>query len=175
MKTTLLLVFAAAIGFAAGWTIISKRQAARHAAAMAQAQAAWDAERAALEESIDAARARVPFVVPPATAPTAAVTSRPTPTELIAKLQTLRGGNPRQLREAVYWLAELAQHGPAALPVIREFLGRNQDIDFDTASFTQNKNLREVPLEFALPPSLRFGLFDVLRQIGGEHAEQILA
>src|SRR5215210_2955176 len=98
MKTTLLLVFAAAIGFAAGWTIISKRQAARHAAAMAQAQAAWDAERAALEESIDAARARVPFVVPPATAPTAAVTSG-TPTELIAKLQTLRGGNPRQLRE----------------------------------------------------------------------------
>jgi hypothetical protein len=175
MKTTLLLVLAAAIGFAAGSIILSKRQVARHAAAMAQAQAAWDAEKSALEESIEAARERVRFVVPPPSATTASVPSRPTPSEIIAKLRTLRGGSPKQLREAVYWLAELTQQGATALPAIREFLGRNQDIDFDTATFTQNKNLREVPLEFALPPSLRFGLFDVVRQIGGPDAEEILA
>jgi hypothetical protein len=39
------------------------------------------------------------------------------------------------------------------------------------------KGSREVRvgLDFVVPPSLRFGLFDVLRQIGGAEAEQLLA
>lgn len=176
MKTTLLLVFAAAVGFAAGSFIISKRDAARHAAILAEQQGAWNSEKAALEDALDALRSRrvetpspaLPAVTPPAQ-------TRPTPTEIIAKLQTLKGGNPRQLREASYLLTELAQSGRTALPAIREFLARNQDLDLDTATFAQNKNAREVPLDFALPPSLRFGLFDVLRQIGSPDAEQILA
>ncbi len=177
MKTALLLVLAAALGFGASSVIISKRQAAKEAAAFAQERAAWNAEKVELEQELDAARARAaaaasaPVAVPAAPAgPT-----RPGPAEILGKLQTLRGGSPRQLREAAYWLAELTQHGPAALPHIREFLARNQDIDLDTATFTQNKLIREVPLEFALPPSLRFGLFDVVRQIGGADAERILA
>ena len=145
---------------------------------MAEQRAAWDSERATLEQELEAARARAaamaaaPVAIPTVPAPAPV---RLGPAEILGKLQILRGGNPRQLREAVYWLAELTQHGPGALPAIREFLARNQDIDLDTATFTQNKSVREVPLDFALPPSLRFGLFDVVRQVGGAEAERILA
>jgi hypothetical protein len=175
MKTAFSVVLAvAAIAFAAGSIIISKRQADRHAAQLAEERALWAAEKAALEEALDTARARAatttaPFVIPTTPAP---VSTRLSPTEIISKLQTIRGGSPRQLREAVYWLTELTQHGTAALPPIREFLARNQDFDLDVAGFSQGRILS---LNFVLPPSLRFGLFDVLRQIGGDEAEQILA
>ncbi|HKQ36635.1 MAG TPA: hypothetical protein VJ063_01080 [Verrucomicrobiae bacterium] len=178
MKTALLVVLAAAVGFAAGFVIISKRHAARHAALLAEQRAAWENEKAVLEQELDAARARMPAlasVTVPASVTGDAVPARPGPAEILGKLQALRGRGPRQLREAAYWLTELTQRGTAALPAIRDFLARNQDIDFDTASFTQNKSVREVPLDFALPPSLRFGLFDVVRQIGGTDAERILA
>ena len=178
MKTALLLIVAAAVGFAVGSLIISKREASKHAAALAQERAVWNTEKAALEQELEAARARAASLASaplPVPAPAAAAPTRLGPAEILSKLQTLRGGSPRQLREAVYWLGELAQHGPSSLPHIREFLARNQDIDLDTVTFTQNKLLREVPLEFALPPSLRFGLFDVVRQIGSTDAERILA
>jgi hypothetical protein len=175
MKTALLLVLAAGVGFATGWVIIAKRDAVRHGVAMAEQQAAFNSEKAALEEALDAARARRPSIPAPTPTPSAPAPARPTPAEIIAKLQTFKGANPRTLREAVYWLTELAQNGPSALPVIREFLARNQDLDWDTASFAQGRTTRDVPLDFALPPSLRFGLFDVVRQIGGPDAEQILA
>jgi hypothetical protein len=175
MKTALLLVLAAGVGFATGWVIIAKRDAVRHGVAMAGQQAAFNSEKAALEEALDAARARRPSIPAPTPTPSAPVPARPTPAEIIAKLQTLKGPGPRTLGEAVYWLTELAQNGPSALPAIREFLASNQDLDWDTASFTQGRTPREVPLDFALPPSLRFGLFDVVRQIGGPDAEQILA
>jgi len=175
MKTALLLVLAAGVGFAAGWVIISKRDAMRHAVALAEQQAAFNSEKAALEEALEAARARRAPAPTPVMTSSAPVPARPTPVEIVAKLQTLKGSSPRTLREAVYWLTELAQSGPPALPAIREFLARNQDLDWDTAAFAQGRNVREVPLDFALPPSLRFGLFDVLRQIGGAEAEQILA
>jgi hypothetical protein len=174
MKTALLLVLAAGVGFAAGAFIISKREALRHASALAESRAAWDAEKAALEEALDAARAQRPAAPPPLVIEAPAGPVRLSPAEIIGKLRALRGSGPRTLRESVYWLAELVQAGQSALPAIREFLARNEDLDLDTASFAQGRGTREVPLEFALPPSLRFGLFDVLRQIGGDEAEQIL-
>jgi hypothetical protein len=176
MKTALLLVVAAGVGFAAGAFIIAKRDAVRHAVDLAKHQAEWDRDKAALEEALEAARVQRPApTAAPAVIPTPQAPGRLTPVEIIAKLQTLKGGSPRNLRTAVYWLAELAERGPSALPAIREFLARNEDLDLDAASFAQGKSSREVPLDFALPPSLRFGLFDVLRQIGGDEAEAILA
>lgn len=173
MKTAFLLVLALGVGFAAGSFFISKHQAARHADALA----AWEKEKAALQDDLEAARRRVPdqVIVPNAPIVTPVSVQRQ-PEEIMATLQALRGNNARTLREAVYWLVELAHAGPAALPVIREFLGRNQDIDLDTAGAALGKTWREVPPpDFAVPPSLRFGLFSVLRQIGGPEAEQILA
>lgn len=175
MKTALLVILAAGVGFAAAAFIVSKRNAARYAAELAEQQAAWQAEKAALEDALEAARIRpaaTPFVVP--ATPAAGGPARPGPAEIIARLQTLKGGgSTRNLRESVYWLAELVQIGPAALPAIREFLARSEDLDLE-ATLNKSREVR-VPLDFVLPPSLRFGLFDVLRQIGGAQAEQILA
>jgi hypothetical protein len=63
------------------------------------------------------------------------------------------------------------------LPAIREFLARNVDTEFDTASFQGRAGTRDgkLPGDFVLPPSLRMGLFDVVRRIGGADAENLLA
>src|SRR5687768_6780261 len=175
MKTALLVILAAGEGFAAAGFIVSKRNATRYAAELAEQQAVWQAEKAALEDALEAARTRpvpAPFVAPANAAPAGPV--RPGPAEIIARLQTLKGGgSTRNLRESVYWLAELVQIGPASLPAIREFLARSEDLDLEAAG-NRRGDIR-VPLDFVLAPSLRFGLFDVLRQIGGAQAEQILA
>ena len=70
----------------------------------------------------------------------------------------------------------MSQAGPAALPAIGEYLARNQDLDLDTSWF-QSRAARggNLPGDFLLPPSLRFGLFEVARQIGGADAEKLLS
>jgi len=78
------------------------------------------------------------------------------------------------LRQAIYWLEDLISAGPAALPAIGEFLARNEDIDF--GALNAGKGGRgDVPIDFVVPPSLRFGLLDVVKQIGGAEAEKLLA
>lgn len=180
MKGLLPHVLVAGAGFVAASLIVSHQQVARHAAQLARQQALWQAEKADLESALEAAqasRAVQPVMVAPAVQP--AAPARPSPKEIIAKLQDLRmvpGENSVPvLRQAVYWLEELAQAGPAGFPAIREFLGRYQDVDLDTSLF-QGRGARDrVPVDFILPPSLRFGLFDVLRRMGGAEAATLLA
>ena len=158
-----------------------KIQAARHAAQLAARQAGWEAERAELQAALELARNRT---APPAPLPNTPVTpatvvpSRLSPEEIIVRLQTLRvspGVSAAPvLRQAVYLLEELTRSGPKALPPIREFLARYQDAELDPSQLP-GRGARDWPLEFALPPSLRFGLFDVVRRIGGLGAEEILA
>src|SRR6185436_3272044 len=79
----------------------------------------------------------------------------------------------RALRQAVHDLEELIAAGSKALPAIREFFARNEDIDFAPTPTKGGKGA--VPDDFILPPSLRFGLLDVVKQIGGADAEKVLA
>ena len=134
-----------------------------------------------LEASLADAQARArSFSVPvasPALAPP--VQTRSSPEDILKRLQALRPQNatvnPLQMREAVYLLEELARAGPAALPAIREFLLRYEDMEFET-TWAQSRTARngKLPGEFVLPPSLRLGLFDVVRRIGGHDAEKLL-
>jgi hypothetical protein len=183
VKILLAFVLAAVVGVGAGWLIASHRLAGRHAAQLAEQEAAWQAERADLEAELERAREQArlsstPLVVP---APTAATADRRlSPQEILLKLQSLGGTpgavSPATLRQAIYWLEELTQTGASALPVIGEFLARNEDFDLDTSQFQGRSGFRDrVPLDFAAPPSLRLGLFDVVRRIGGPEAEAILA
>jgi hypothetical protein len=181
MKRLLGLVLVAGIAFAAGSWMTARREISRYAAQSAQQQAAWESERAELESALQRARESAVVRPVPSREPSARTTSnsRPSPTELIARLQTLRipaGSNPAPiLREAVYCLEELRQAGTSALAPIREFLARYEDVELETSQL-QTRNARDrVPLEFALPPSLRLGLFGVVRRIGGAEAESILA
>lgn len=182
MKRALGLLLVVATAFSLASVIVSKRQATLYAARLAEQQARWQSEKAlleaALENAIDQARrAPTPVVVPspaPAVAP-----ARLSPKEIIARLQALRvapgSSSAPVLRQVVYWLEELMQTGPAALPAIREFLARYEDVELDTSQLQSRAARERLPLEFALPPSLRIGLFGVLRSIGGAEAEKILA
>jgi hypothetical protein len=183
MKKILAVVLAGGVGVALGSLIVSHWLTARQAAELARQQAAWQAEKATLEAALeDAKTARPKVVAIPRTPPLAATPVAPaklSPSEIVAKLRALRptpGRQTRTIRQALYWLEDLIAAGPAALPAIREFLARNEDVDLDFAS-PQSKGGRSgnVPNEFILPPSLRFGLFDVVKQIGGTEAEKLLA
>ncbi|MEO5802853.1 MAG: hypothetical protein ABIR24_04935, partial [Verrucomicrobiota bacterium] len=74
--------------------------------------------------------------------------------------------------------------GSAAVPDIREFLAKNSDLDYsverasgsdtDRRSWTPPWQRSNPPTEFTLPPSLRIGLFDVLKDIGTADAEKLM-
>lgn len=74
----------------------------------------------------------------------------------------LRPEQAAQLREHLYALAE---EGAAAIPAIRQFLDRNQDIDFDPSGGASVGGCA----------SLRAGLLDTLNHIGGPEAIETLA
>ena len=178
MKQGFLLLVAIMGGIAIGSVLMSRHLRTRHQQQMTEERAAWEAERASLEQMLEVTRAAwarkastTPFIVPaqPPAAPT-----NISPREIVAKLVALKSARPnevRTLREAIYWLEELALRGESAFPAIREFLARNED--FDLAS-SQNKTVR-TGAESIVPASLRFGLFDVLKRIGGKGAEGLLA
>ena len=71
-------------------------------------------------------------------------------------------------------LEQLAQCGPSALPAIRQFLASNLDVAYDAGKATGGNRQRNNNSSL-LPPSLRFALFDVVRQIGGADSEQVLS
>ena len=141
----------------------------------ARDRAEWQAEKWELEALL--ARAESRRALAPASAPVAAVTTL-SPREIIARLQHLSaGGSPtRNQQLAVYWLEELTRLGQAALPAIQDFLAGQEDVDLDLAWLDRGRGWRDrLPGDFVAPPSLRFGLFDVVRKIGGEAGEHVLS
>ena len=181
MKKLLAVILAASLGAAAAALLVAKRLIAQHAAQRAEQLAAWQAEKAALEAAVDEARSQAALVPLPTpqrrTAPASPTTlAKLSPTEIVARLRGLKSapaGQTRAARQAVALLEELIAAGPAALPAIREFLARNEDVDF--AAPVRGGRSANIPNEFVVPPSLRFGLFDVVKQIGGAEAETLLA
>lgn len=182
MKTALAILLAAGVGFALASALMIRHQSARHAAALAAQRAAWEAEKAELEAALAAAKNQVrpatPVVVTVAS-PAPAGAARLTPAEILTKLVELASGPaariPTGQRQIIYWLEELVGNGPAALPVVSEFLGRYEDLEVDPSAFSGRGGRDRLPGDFSTPPSLRFGLFDVVRRIGGTEAQKVLA
>jgi hypothetical protein len=167
--TKTIVVAAALLGLGA-LALTSQRRAARLEQRLASERAEWSTERAELE-----ALAGTPLRPP--SAPAAAATAL-TPQEILARLQRLpaSGNATRNLQLAVYWLEELGRHNQDALPAIGAFLARGQDLDLDVGWYERGKGWRDrLPGDFVAPPSLRFGLFGVVRHVGGRAAEQLLA
>jgi hypothetical protein len=80
---------------------------------------------------------------------------------------------PRSVRALLVELEKLRGLGAAAIPAIREFLASGQDADYDALGGRGIRN-GSVPLDFTVPPSLRLGLLEVLKNIGGPEAEATL-
>jgi hypothetical protein len=145
---------------------------------------AWQAEKDRLEAALAVANARPKTVVvaAPESAPVV-VASKPEAAGIVVRLCEIASAsvpaNARTLRRAVYCLEQLVDIGPDAVPAIHDYLGRFEDLDLDVAAISQGRRggagRGRLPAEFVLPPTVRFGLFDALRQIGGVQAEAALA
>jgi hypothetical protein len=73
------------------------------------------------------------------------------------------GITPQKAEELKRSLKELAEQGSAAVPAIREYLDRFQDIDFDALGAGKQVGFS----------SLRIGMLDALGQIGGPEATEL--
>jgi len=91
----------------------------------------------------------------------------------ITKLKALGGGKLGDKRQLISELEALRKMGPSALPAIREFLAKGDDVDFDANAARTLRN-GKVPLEFLVPPSLRLGLLEVVKDISGDAGLQLL-
>jgi len=90
----------------------------------------------------------------------------------------LTSGNRSKIQRRINFLFEsLSEQGEVAVPHIREFLNRMEDVDFaipkspqDESKELEHWRTRMVhgPLDFEQPPSLRIGLIDILAEVGGK-------
>jgi hypothetical protein len=104
------------------------------------------------------------------------VTKKESPTEILAALKTIKGARGADGRRVVFLLESLMACGADALPVIRQYLQSFEETEFDPTAIGKGKAARDLAglMDSVMPISLRFGLFDVLRQIGGMDAETVL-
>lgn len=172
------LALAVVVGYAAAYWV-GHRESARHATELETARAAWVADKAALEAALDKARSRPAVVeMPAATEPLPPVTPaeiKPDPQAILDELTRLKvaANQPRAMRRVIALLEQLSDAGKAALPVISQFLDTGNDVAYETGGRAP-RDLQSIVAAFA-PMTLRFGLFDVVRQIGGDDAEAVLA
>jgi hypothetical protein len=99
------------------------------------------------------------------------------PAAALARITALKisANDPQSVRRLLVELQRLQDLGPAALPVLREFLTSGQDADYNSAFSKFGFKDGKVPLDFAVPPSLRLALLEVVKNIGGGEAEALLA
>ena len=84
-------------------------------------------------------------------------------------------------RRINFLLESLAEQGQASVPHIREFLNKMEDIDFVVQRSDEEGRGRgrggrggRTSMSFEQAPSLRIGLIDILKEIGGSSAEAAL-
>ena len=105
--------------------------------------------------------------------------------EILDELIDIKLGskNRRRVQRRLSYLFEsLALQGDAAVPLIREFLNKMEDVDFAVQREGESDEERKrrysrfrATLNFSQPPTLRVGLIDILAEIGGDHGEAAIA
>jgi hypothetical protein len=171
IKMLLVVLVAGGLGFAGAVLWVNRRQGSF--------PTPGSQPTVAQNETAGEATAPSKAVSRPAAAPTEPATApgQRSPEDILnelAGIQVTSGpGQGRAQYRIMSLLDQLAQCGQPALPVIRAFLASNRDVPYDLGQGNNrgNRNRNSANL---LPPSLRFGLFDVVREIGGAGAEQVL-
>ncbi len=190
MKVVLGILLAAIVGFGGGW-LVSSRRHAESASQQTAAEATWKTEKAYLEQALADARKGRTDVRTVTKTLTTTVTNRLSAQEILDQLVKLdpHGEDESRnhtLRRIVYYLESLVTLGPEAIPTVTEFLKQNKDVDYTDAPVNASgqrvrhtgtsafslKNLAST--DFLVAPSLRLGLVDVLSQIGGDEALNVL-
>jgi hypothetical protein len=169
-KILLVIAIVGGLGFTAGYTLVQH--------SLKQQEAEWTIEKNNLENSLAEAQSR------PATIQTQTfaapiqivqVTNKISPEEILERLIKMKVSpdDPRSVRLLIHQFENLVDAETAALPVIRAFLARNEDMEYD-ARFSRGFRNGNVPTEFSVPPSLRLGLLETVKNIGGDDAETVL-
>ena len=168
------ILVAGALGFACAYGLF-QQSLKQHLENFTQKKAAWQTEKAELEAEITTAKGHTTTIR--GETKIVEVAKKVSPEEILERLKAMKvaAAEPRSSRLLVHQFEALVETGPAALPVIRDFLARNEDVDYDVASLARNARNGKLPLDFNVPPSLRLGLFEALKNIGGADAEKILA
>ena len=191
MKTVVAILLAALVGFGGAWFWLSRQQQKKGTTEAAN-EAGWQQEKADLEQALAEARKKQVEVRSVTRTVSTTVTNKLSAAEILEKLVKLRpedsdDSRNRALRQVIYHLQMLVELGETALPVIRDFLKQNKDMDYVNdvvnaagepirrGSSTSFASRQATQTDFFMPPSLRLGLIDVLDQIGGEQAQGILA
>jgi hypothetical protein len=185
MKTFIAALVALVIGFAAAFAIVSAQKEKAFNEQFAKTEAKWRAEKEQLEAELNGKR------IPGKTRTIekqVTIHDRRSAEEILQNLLTLKPvGNTRIsiIRKIVHELEDLAELKDEAVPSVRDFLARNEDLDYSEKTSSEDGNNNRgwrpswsrssPPTEFSLPPSLRIGLFEVLEQIGSQSAEEALA
>ena len=158
MKNLFSLIVGGAVGFAAAYFLVSKPA-----------------------ENCKPAAAVAPASVQP-------VAPAVTPADDLQKLSVLNptsAKNPaRVIRQIVHYMESLVDAGNKAVVPISEVIGAGKDLDYllderaGAASSLPFWNWREgqpIVSGLVLPPSFRLGLVDVLKSIGTEEAQNVMA
>ncbi len=188
MKSIIAVLVAIAVGFGAGYYVLSKNHSEK-AGQQAASESDWQNEKAFLEQALAEAKKRQGEVRTVTRTTSTTITNKLSAQEILDRLIKLNPNTGdesrnRTLRQVVYHLQMLAELGPDALPTIQAFLKENKDVDYvgdviNEAGERVNRagfNSRYVArTDFLMPPSLRMGLIDVLDQIETEASEAILA
>ncbi len=187
MKYLLSILIAGGVGFAAAYVAVSNRESSERREEIARLEAEWRKEKDALEAALREEQSKPAMIEH--VERQVAVAARRDPKAILDNLLTLKpaAGHARirTIRKIVHELEDLAELNNAALPAIREFLAQNFDLDYaserdrgdgeDRRGWTPPWQRSAPPTEFTLPPSLRIGIFDVLRDIGTVEAQEVLA
>jgi hypothetical protein len=157
-----------------------------------QRKAELHAEIARLQTELEAAQLKA-MQPAPASLPSASRAGSPSPSTPIHSANQPVAGDPgavisrlvdwslnastnkqRHHRQLIVQLEKLVEMGSAAVPAIRDFLSKNQDVVFANDGPPPGKGPKWKQ-DTALPASLRDGLIDTLKRIGGPEAESLLA
>ncbi|MBA4150471.1 MAG: hypothetical protein H0X66_20360 [Verrucomicrobia bacterium] len=174
-KVIFLLLGILVVGMVVHWKRVSDQEAL-----MAKERAAWAQAKGELEAALQKkATAPLPPPIIIKEKELVQVPALADPREIIARLKEIKissaGPQTKNSRIAIQHFENLIACGTNALPPIREFLLLNQEVDYDSWISPRASRDGRVSTSFVLPPSLRFGLFDVSRHIGGEEAELLLS
>ncbi len=199
MKILLAIIAAATVGSAATYLVVKKAEPAKQTETRSpeMPKGKVKPERTLLTGKAKAARGETTEPKPAAVAP-AGLSAEEIIEELIQFKPAAEKSRNASTRRLIHRFESLNDMGPAALPAIEAFLAKNKDVEFQREGGPSNEGDRgrdrggdrggpppwaamfggasRMPDADSLyPASLRLGLFEVARQIGGTEAEEILA
>ena len=188
MKTILAVIAALLLGFVASTYWVGSQKEQEYQTKMTASESDWRAERDNLLGQLAAERNKPPRIERIYKEIPAGMTNVLTPVQILEKLIELKPNEYESrnttFRKVIYYMQSLVESEDYSLPVIREFLMQNVDVDYAQSNVNAagerssrgafySRNV--VRTDFLVPPSLRLGLLSVLEQIGGGEAEEILA